>query len=375
MSQQTFIGNALYGAATSPAPSVALIAALAACALLAAGCALLGRQLRRTRRDLAQATAQCEALQSDGAQVRLERLKALLSGVLPVWLQHMGSARLQTEEAITQLVHSFASITTQFELAGFKVAAGARSGDATTISLLTLCERELTPLITVMAKLLAGKGQMTDSVHDLSGATARLQGLASSISHIAAQTNLLAINAAIEAARAGDSGRGFAVIAKEIRSLSNDSARIGKQVTEGIAQVSSIMKVTVEVATNASRHDKSALELSGHVVEDVLSHVRELGSHADQMRTQGSVIRGDIEQLMVNLQFQDRVSQIMQVIDTDMQRMHDTAGADQAAPAPGEWLQELEGHYTMDDQRRHQSANEPEFAEPPAQQAASVDFF
>ncbi|CAN5693890.1 methyl-accepting chemotaxis protein [soil metagenome] len=375
MSQQTVIDIALRSAAASPMPSVALMAALAACVLLAAGGAWLISQLQRTRRELAHATSQCEALQTDGGAAQLERLKELLSGVLPVWLRHVGSARLQTEEAITQLVQRFASITTQFELAGFKGVAGTGAEDNTTMSLLTLCERELSPLISVMAKLLTGKDEMADSVHDLSGATAELQALASSISHIAAQTNLLAINAAIEAARAGDTGRGFAVIAKEIRSLSNDSARIGKQVTEGIAQVSSIMKVTVDAAINASRHDKSALELSGLVVEDVLSHVRELGSQADRMRSQGNIIRGDIEQLMVNLQFQDRVSQIMTVIDTDMQRMQGTACGADTAPPPAEWLQSLEGEYTMDDQRCHQSANEPEFAEPPAQQSASVDFF
>jgi methyl-accepting chemotaxis protein len=111
------------------------------------------------------------------------------------------------------------------------------------------------------------------------------------------------------------------------------------------------------------------------VVEDVLSHVHELGSEANRMRTQGSIIRGDIEQLMVNLQFQDRVNQIMTVIDTDIHRMQSTAGSAETAPAPTEWLQALEGNYTMDDQRCHQPANEPEFAEPPAQQPASVDFF
>lgn len=300
-------------------------------------------------------------------------LAELLQAVLPVWQQHVESVKNQTEQAITQLATSFASISGQFEAAGFKSdSAGGRGGEEVTISLLTLCERELQPVIAAMNKLLEGKDAMADAVHELASATKDLQEMAIGIGQIAAQTNLLAINAAIEAARAGDAGRGFAVIAREIRSLSQVSANSSKQITGRVEQVVRLMHGTVAAAHAASEHDKAAIELSGGVVEDVLSHVRELSVGATRMEEQGSVIRADIEDLLVNLQFQDRVSQIISVIDGDIKRLKDNVDTGQPVPAPSQWLVELQSGYTTDEQRESH-ATKSSAAPAPAGAGASAE--
>ena len=277
--------------------------------------------------------------------------RLLLTSVLPVWRQQVDSAHKQTEEAIASLVTDFAAITEQFEAAGFKGTGGlAQSGQATSMSLLTLCERELKPVIGAMNRLLESKGAMATSIHELAKATTELQSMASGIGQIAQQTNLLALNAAIEAARAGDAGRGFAVIAKEIRDLSEVSSTAGRQITERMGQITSIMKTTFDAANEAAVTEKSAIELSGSVVQDVLTHVHELSVNADTMLDKGNAIREGIENLLVTLQFQDRVSQMTQVVAKDMGRLEDTAVGSEPMPAPTDWLATLQGTYTMGEQ-------------------------
>jgi len=280
-----------------------------------------------------------------------EALPALLVGVLPVWSEHVGSVKRQVEEAITQLATSFASITGQFEAAGFQGANGAPTEGADSgISLLTLCERQLQPMISAMTRILDSKGALLSGVQDLALVTADLQSMAAAVGQVAMQTNLLAINAAIEAAHAGERGRGFAIIAKEIRQLSDASAATGKQITDRMTHVSALMTSTVEIATRAAVDDKIAIALSTRVVEDVLSHVHELGVSAETMRGQGSVICADVENLLVNLQFQDRVSQAIAVVDDDIKRLQGVIANAQPVPALDDWMVALQQHYTMNEQ-------------------------
>ncbi len=280
-------------------------------------------------------------------------LRNLLTSVLPVWTEHVSSVKQQTEDAINNLAVSFASINQQFEAAGFgpSTSLGGSEG-MPQFSLLTLCERELQPVVATIMRIIDSKKQLMETVNDLAVATRDLVDMVTEVKLIAAHTNLLAINAAIEAAHAGDSGRGFAVIAKEIRSLSQNSAAAGTRISQRMDVVQKMMSTTIAQAELTSVSDREAIELSGRVIEDVLEHVRDLGNDAEAMREKGTVIRADTENLLVNLQFQDRVSQIISVIDGDMARLQDTVATDEAELPTGEqWLAELSTRYTMHDQR------------------------
>ncbi|MFZ6801057.1 methyl-accepting chemotaxis protein [Undibacterium sp. Di24W] len=314
----------------------------------------LGFALFRSRAEL-------EILKQEVAIVRndtevIDKVTDLLGAVLPVWNSHVNSVKSTSEDAVGQLIQSFASMVNEFDLAGFGGVGNvdqSKSSDAT-ITLLQLCKKELAPVITSLSKMIDSKDELLVCIRDMAKSTADMHTMANEVRQIAAQTNLVALNAAIEAARVGDAGRGFAVVAEEVRRLSKSSAETGKNITERVAQIREVVKQALSAADRATINDKKVLEISGAVVGDVLSHVETMGDAATKMREHGNVIRNDVENLLVSLQFQDRISQVLQVVSADIQRMQETINqiSGGALPDTALWMSELQSTYTMTDELR-----------------------
>lgn len=106
-------------------------------------------------------------------------------------------------------------------------------------------------------------------INEVSGIAGDIINVTEIINAIAAQTNLLAMNAAIEAAHAGDAGRGFAVVADEIRKLAESSAKNAKQINSLLSEVDS----RIESASIAS---KLSIESFSGVKSEVLSFINAL---------------------------------------------------------------------------------------------------
>jgi methyl-accepting chemotaxis protein len=114
----------------------------------------------------------------------------------------------------------------------------------------------------------------SELVHGLSSAAEKIGNIIQLIQAIASQTNLLALNATIEAARAGDAGKGFAIVASEVKNLASQTA----QATEQIAsQIATIQSATGETVTAISQFDATVREMA-EISNAIASAVEQQGA-------------------------------------------------------------------------------------------------
>lgn len=107
---------------------------------------------------------------------------------------------------------------------------------------------------------------LQESIDEVGTASSEINNIVSMIGEIADETNLLALNASIEAARAGDAGRGFAVVASEIGGLADDSNKSVQKIQGLIDQVTSLVVETVEKAKQSVDEISSSSELVNQAV-------------------------------------------------------------------------------------------------------------
>ena len=91
---------------------------------------------------------------------------------------------------------------------------------------------------------------------------------------------------------------------------------------------------------------------SGELIEHVLSQIRTLGASAESMHSHGLVVRSEVENLMMAMQFQDRVSQILEGLNNNIALLHETLDqtGDDALPSADDWLNAFNETSHMDDQ-------------------------
>ncbi|WP_370626065.1 MULTISPECIES: methyl-accepting chemotaxis protein [Pseudoalteromonas] len=126
--------------------------------------------------------------------------------------------------------------------------------------------------MTVMNELAQQMEQAAQEISALDKQSQQIAAIVQSISSIAEQTNLLALNAAIEAARAGEQGRGFAVVADEVRQLASRTSKATEEIVEVVNNNQSLTQNTVKVIEQGKVKAEQGVSLSnesGKVMEDI----------------------------------------------------------------------------------------------------------
>lgn len=230
------------------------------------------------------------------------------------------TVRAATAEQVTAS-SSMAAATEQLTVSIDRVAENADRALAVTRETVLAVkdgEKAVQETIAVMEETASLVFQATERVGELGQQSVRIQEIVSTIQGIAKQTDLLALNASIESARAGEAGRGFSVVADEVRILAektntsaHDISNILTQIRQQMEQVSDDVGIASSKATESAARSRGvgeALEridnrsgLAAGAMEEIASAAREQSSAGHEIAQQVEMVAGSSEKVSAQI--------------------------------------------------------------------------
>jgi len=247
--------------------------------------------------------------------------------IMNVWAGQTKLAKDQGDNSINELSLNFSQINNQLSEAiqTSQETSGDMHGEKGLTQIISRSDKELNQIIDSLNDAMSGRDELLIEINKLTIIAEELSKMGSEVAGIASQTNLLALNAAIEAARAGEAGRGFAVVADEVRTLSTRSGETGSRITSTIEQVNATLQNTLEKTQEFTERDALLINAAEETIKQVILEYGESGkiiiNSAIQLEEKSQSVKNSIDDVIVSLQFQDRVGQILGHIHEDMDKL------------------------------------------------------
>jgi len=285
-----------------------------------------------------------------GVETMAHSLRTILSRVMTS-AHEVGSAAAQansTAERIASGADAIAGQTTTVATAGEEMSA--TSGDiAQSCQMAAEGAQRATQsaqngvvvvdaTIAVMNQIAEKVQESAKTVESLGVRSEQIGAIIGTIEDIADQTNLLALNAAIEAARAGEQGRGFAVVADEVRALAERTTRATREIGEMIKAIQSETKGAVaamEQGVHQVENGTVEAAKSGQALQDILQQINAVAMQVNQISTAAE------EQTATTSEISSNMMKITEVVQQTSHGAHESAAAASQLNGNAEELQRL----------------------------------